>query len=146
MYIRELLVRYRLKRVSDSAGMPRRLLTPEDAALFLRQFLRDEVVEVGGLICLSTCHEVLAYHELSRGTIDGTLVNPRDVYRAALLANAPAVLVGHNHPSGDPTPSPDDLAVARRLKAAGSVVGVDLLDFLIIGFERVYSAKEAGLL
>jgi DNA repair protein RadC len=146
VYIRELHVRYRARRIADSATIPKRLLTPRDAGLFLEPLLRDEPVEVCGLICLSTSHEVLAYHELSRGTINRTFMDPRDVFRTALLANAPAVMLGHNHPSGDPNPSPDDIAVARRLKAAGGVVGVAVLDFLIVGLGRVYSAKEAGLL
>jgi DNA repair protein RadC len=145
VFVRELQIRYQVKRVADSAAARRRVRTPRDAMGFLQSVLRDEAVEVCGLICLSTKHEVLAYHEVSRGTIDGTIMNPRDVFRAALLANAPAVIVVHNHPSGDPNPSPNDLAVARRIRAAGLVVGVELPDFLIVGLDRVYSVKEAGL-
>jgi DNA repair protein RadC len=74
-----------------------------------------------------------------------TLVDPRGVFLPALLANAAAVVVGHNHPSGDPTPSPDDLALCGRLRAAAELVGVALVDFVIIGEGgRYYSFQETG--
>lgn len=68
------------------------------------------------------------------------------MFKAALLANAAAIVVSHNHPSGDPTPSPDDVELTRRLAAAGEVLGVPVLDHIIIGDGRYYSFKEAGCL
>ena len=84
------------------------------------------------------------------GTLDASLVHPRDVYKAACLSNAAALIVAHNHPSGDPTPSGEDRALSDRLRQAGELLGVDLLDFVIVtdpidGF-RYYSFKESGLL
>jgi DNA repair protein RadC len=108
--------------------------------------LQDEAVEVGGLLCLSTKCDVLAYHELSRGTLDTTLVHARDVFRTALLAHAAAVIIGHNHPSGDPTPSPDDATVTERLRHAGGVIGIEVYDHIIVGQGRYYSFREAGRL
>jgi len=87
---------------------------------------------------------VIAVHELGRGTLDSCTVHPRDVFKAALLANAAGVIVAHNHPSGDPTPSPADIALCSRLRAAGTVVGIELLDFVILGDGRYYSFTEAG--
>ena len=89
---------------------------------------------------------VIAYHEVSRGTLDATLVHPREVFKAALLANAAAIVLCHDHPSGEPTPSPDDLQLTRRLVEAGTLLGVDVLDHVIVGDGRYYSFKESGCL
>jgi DNA repair protein RadC len=87
-----------------------------------------------------------AYHELSRGTLDSTVVHPREVFKTALLANAAAVIVAHNHPSGDPSPSADDIALTRRLTQAGNIIGIPVLDHLVIGVRSHFSLREAGLL
>ena len=74
------------------------------------------------------------------------LVDPSEVFRAAILTNAARVILGHVHPSGDPTPSPDDCAVTRRLTAAGALLGIDVLDHIIVGSGRYVSFKEIGRL
>jgi DNA repair protein RadC len=71
-------------------------------------------------------------------------MHPREVFKAAVLANAAAIIVGHNHPSGDPTPSPDDVAVYGRLRCAAEVIGIDLLDFVIVGHGTYRSFNEMG--
>jgi len=144
VYVRELQVRYRQRRLPGAVAPLDRLLTPRDAALAFTRLLQDEVVEVCGLFCLSTRNQVLAYHELSRGTVNATLVHPRDVFKIALLANATAIVIGHNHPSGDPTPSPDDLVLTRRLKDAGTLMGIELVDHVIVTPGQYISLKETG--
>jgi DNA repair protein RadC len=147
VYVKELNVRYRQRRVTGLPFPPGRLATPRDAAAVLVPILRDEVVEVCGLLCLSARVDILAYHELSRGTLDSTIVHPRDIFRIALLANAATVVVGHNHPSGDPTPSSDDLVLTERLKNAGTLIGISLSDHLIVTADAGYfSFREAGRL
>src|SRR5260370_29878651 len=101
MSLREMTVRYRLKRVAGIVGPDPPLTMPRDAARMFARLIGQEIVEVCGLLCLSTRRDVLAYHELSRGTADHTPVVPRDVFRTALLAHATAIIVGHNHPSGN---------------------------------------------
>lgn len=144
--LRELTVRYSVKR--DGRDEPlvvaRALRNPADSAAAFMALLHDEPTEVFGVLCLTTKHGVIAYHEVSRGTLDSTLVHPREVFKAALLANAAAIVAGHNHPSGDPTPSPDDAALTRRLVAAGELLGVPVLDHVVIGDGRYYSFKAAG--
>ena len=98
------------------------------------------------MLCLSTKHRVIAYHEVSRGTLDSTLVHPREVFKAALLANAAAIVVSHNHPSGDPSPTMDDLEVTTRLVAAGEILGIVVLDHIVVGDGHYFSFKEAGRL
>src|SRR5437773_1629885 len=141
MKLRELTVRYSVKR--DGAGQAvmvgRSLTSPRDSAAALVALLQDEPTEVFAILCLTTKHRVIAYHEVSRGTLDSTLVHPREVFKAALLANAAAIIVCHNHPSGDPTPTADDVEVTRRLVAAGQVVGIEVLDHVVVGDGRYYS-------
>ena len=148
MRLRELTVRYAVRK--DHDGQPvivgRDLSNPSDTAASLIALLQDEPSEVFAILCLSTKHRVIAYHEVSRGTLDSVLVHPREVFKAALLANAAAIIATHVHPSGDPTPSPDDLAITRRLAAAGEILGVPLLDHIIIGDGRYYSFKEGARL
>jgi DNA repair protein RadC len=146
VYVRELTVGYRLRRIRRPVWPDGRLHTPQATAAVLISILRHEPIEVCGILCLSTRLDLLAYHELSRGTLDSTVVHPRDVFRTALLANAASVVVAHNHPTGDPTPSPDDMVLTARLKAAGELLGVPLTDHVIVGSGRYYSFQEAGLL
>ena len=98
------------------------------------------------MLCLTVKHQLLAYHELGRGTIDTVSVSPRDVFKTALLANAAAIAVAHNHPSGDPTPSPNDIALTRTLAAGAVLMGIQLLDHIILAEGRYYSFKESGVL
>ena len=146
--LRELTIRYAVK--ADATGQPiligRTLNTPHAIAVALTALLHDESSEVFAILCLSTKHHVLGYHEVSRGTLDATLVHPREVFKAALLANAAAIILAHNHPSGDPSPSADDVQLTRRLVDAGALLGVDVLDHIIVGDGRYYSFKEAGRL
>jgi len=135
-----------MRRVGGKPILSVRLSSPRDAATVLVPILRQEIVEVCGVLCLSKKCDVLAYHEVSRGTIDHTVVHPRDVFRIALLAHAAAVIVGHNHPSGDPSPSPDDFRLTDRLNQAGAIIGVDLNDHLIVGNDQYFSFREAGQL
>ena len=120
-------------------------MTPRDAAAVARALLADATVEKMIALHLTTTHQLIAVHVVSTGTLDTTLVNPRNVFQAALLSNAAGLMLVHNHPSGDPVPSPDDLAVAQRLRAVAILLGIDLLDFLIIGDGAYYSFREAGL-
>jgi len=122
-----------------------RLGVPLQVAALLRPILESEQVEVFGVLCLTTKHRPLAWHELSRGTLDATLEHPREVFKVAFLANAAAILIAHNHPSGDPEPSGEDVSITRRISEAGKLLGVELLDHLIIGHDgHYYSFSEAG--
>jgi DNA repair protein RadC len=118
---------------------------PRDAASLFASLMEDEAVEVFGVLLLTTKQRLIAYHELSRGSITSTVVSPRELFQAALLVNASLVVVGHNHPSGDPSPSPDDRALTRHLIQAGEVMRMQVLDHVIIGHDgRYFSFKEAG--
>jgi DNA repair protein RadC len=146
MRLRELHISYR--PVAGAPAGPRpRLDIPADCARFVAPLVESEAVEVFGLLLLNTKNEPIAWHVLSRGSLDSTLVHARDVVKAACLGNAAAVITVHNHPSGDPTPSADDRSVTDRLRVVLSFVGIDLLDSIVIGENGRYSSmKELGRL
>ncbi len=83
---------------------------------------------------------------LAIGSLNATVVQPREVFREAAVGGAAAIVVFHNHPSGDPTPSPDDVELTRRLVAGGTVMGIDVVDHIILGDVRYWSFKEMGQL
>jgi DNA repair protein RadC len=101
-------------------------------------------VEQFGIVLLDTKFRVIRAAVLASGTLNSTIVQPREVYRAATIGGAAAIVVFHNHPSGDPTPSPEDVDLTRRLAAAGVLIGIDLVDHLILGDGKYWSFKERG--
>jgi DNA repair protein RadC len=145
MRLRELSIRYAPTAVPLERPQ---VLTPRGSADLLRPLLDPEPAEVFGVLLLNTKRRVLAWHPVSRGSINSTAIEPREVFRAAIVANAAAIIAAHNHPSGDPTPSPEDRALTVRLRAAGQLVGIDVIDHLIIGAEtgRYFSFREDGTL
>ena len=146
--LREMTIRYSASR--DGDGKP--LLTDRviqcatDIAPARVSLLGQEAVEVFVVVCLSTRRRIIAYHEVGRGTIDSASADPRDVFKAALLANASAVIVSHNHPSGDPAPSADDRLLTQRLLQAGQVLHVPVVDHIVVGDREWLSFRDLGLL
>lgn len=119
--------------------------SPERAAAVLVPFLDGADREQCVAALLDTRHQLLDTVLVSVGSIDHTFMAPREVYRDALVANASALVLAHNHPSGDPEPSRDDEAVTRRLAAAGQLVGIDLLDHLVVAAGRWVSLARRGV-
>jgi DNA repair protein RadC len=107
--------------------------SPEMVARLLRPILQHEPAEVFVALLLNGKHCVTGIAEVSRGTLTSSLVHPREVFGPALREGAAAIIVAHNHPSGDPAPSMEDVEVTKRLSEAGRLLGVPLLDHLIIG-------------
>ena len=120
---------------------------PAQAAPILRQYIGDIDREVFVLAMLTVRHRVLGLHTVSVGCLTASLVHPREVFKPAILSGSAALVIAHNHPSGDPEPSAEDLALTRRLAAAGSVLGIEVLDHLVIGEAgRFVSLRERGAL
>ncbi len=134
----------RLQVVSDEDKPTIR--NPQDVANLVMPELRDERVEHLRALLLDTKNRVMRIANISTGTLDSSLVHPREVFRQAIAASAAAIIVVHNHPSGDPTPSEEDRRVTTRLVSAGSTIGIDVLDHIIIGLNRWVSMKEKGLM
>ena len=107
--------------------------------------LKSEPAEKFGIIALNSKNKIVGIHIIGSGTIDKIYIEPRQVYMAALLNNAKAIIAFHSHPSGDPTPSRDDLFLTQRLKKAGKIMCIELLDHLITGERDYISLREQGL-
>jgi DNA repair protein RadC len=109
-------------------------------------YAEREEVEVFWILALNTQHQVIRNRPLSisRGILDSAMVHPREVFRAAIQANAAAIIAVHNHPSGDPTPSAEDRCITTGLKAAGAILGIPLRDHLVIGGGKYVSFAAVG--
>jgi DNA repair protein RadC len=123
-----------------------RLRTPREAAEYLLPSFGARAVEQFGIVLLDSRHRVLKTTVVASGSLNATIVQPRDVFREAVLGGAAAVVAFHNHPSGDPSPSPDDVELTQRLAAAGRLMGIDVVDHVVLGDTRYCSFKELGRL
>lgn len=146
MEIRELRVSYEPLRLSQCHDVRADASTPSASVALARGILANEPVEVLGIFCLTIRMRVICYHEVSRGPLDCCPASPKEIFRAAMLTNSASIIVLHNHPSGDPSPSPQDIALTRRLMAAGDLLCLPVVDHIVIGDVRHYSFAEAGLL
>jgi DNA repair protein RadC len=123
-----------------------RYKTPQQLASYLLPQYGAATVEQFGIVMLDTKHRVIRVKLVSVGGLDSTVVHPREVFREATAASAAAIVLFHNHPSGDPTPSSDDLLLTSRMIRAGDIMGIDVIDHLILSEQRYYSLVEAGSL
>jgi len=123
-----------------------RLGSPRDVASYLLPTYGARPVEQFGIVLLDTKHRVLKTSLLTVGTLDASLVHPREVFREAAGGGAAAIVLFHNHPSGDPTPSGEDAALTARLVEAGLLMGIEVVDHLVLADARYCSFKEMGRL
>jgi DNA repair protein RadC len=136
---------YKIEMVREGA-IPverKRIGSPQDVFNTVHGFLENVDREYFLTLILNTKNNVVGANVTSIGTLNSSLVHPREVFKAAILANAAAIICVHVHPSGDPTPSPEDLEITRRLVEAGKILGIEVLDHVIIGDYWV-SLKERG--
>lgn len=119
--------------------------SPENVAELAKGYLRlhEESEEYLYMICMNTKNKIIGVFELSHGNVNSSIFGVREILQKALLANAVNIIVMHNHPSGDPTPSREDIAVTERLSEAARLVGINLLDHIIVG-DKYCSLKEKG--
>jgi DNA repair protein RadC len=121
------------------------LNTPEAIATLVMGRLKDKKKEYFLAILLDTRNQLIRVAEISVGSLDTSVVHPREVFKEAISASAAAVIFVHNHPSGDTEASEDDIALTKRLTQAGEIVGIDVLDHIIIGGNNYISLKRQGL-
>jgi DNA repair protein RadC len=122
-----------------------RVTSPAEAADLLipeMMYLEQEHLRV---LLLNTRNRVLRTATIYIGSLNTSVIRVGEIFRAAIRENAAALIVAHNHPSGDPTPSPEDVRVTRELHRAGQLLGIDVLDHIVIGQQRFVSLKECGL-
>lgn len=120
--------------------------SPQNVAEFATGYLTMHKLpeEYLYMVCLNTKNKIIGVFELSHGSVNSSIIGVREIFQKALLANAVSVILMHNHPSGDCTPSPEDIVVTERVVEAGKIVGIDLLDHIIIGHGCFTSLKEKG--
>ncbi len=142
----QILAAVELGRRTLTRAAPERvqIASPRAAAEYLLPQYGNRAVEQFGVVLLDTKHRVLRTIVLSVGTVDASIVHPREVFGAAAAGGAAAIVLFHNHPSGDPKPSPDDIELTRRLAAAGVLMGIDVIDHVILADVRYFSFKEEG--
>jgi DNA repair protein RadC len=143
---------YTLKQIKESA-VPydigkHTIRSPKTCYQAIQQILdlQSEPVEKFGIFTLTTKNKIAGIHIISVGTLDNAPVEPREVFKAAILNNAKSIIAFHNHPSGDPSPSPDDIYTSKLLKRAGKILKIALLDHIIIGDATYVSLKERKML
>ncbi|OMF96821.1 JAB domain-containing protein [Paenibacillus sp. FSL R7-0337] len=140
-------VSLRMVREKTSLLYPQRIIRkPDDAARLFRQFMEDCDREVFCVMTLDTKNQPNAFQIISVGTLNASLVHPREVFKVCMLSNAASLMCFHNHPSGNPVPSPQDIEITERLRDSGTLLGIDLLDHIIIGDGSFVSMKERGLM
>ncbi|MCL6453157.1 MAG: DNA repair protein RadC [Alicyclobacillus sp.] len=122
----------------------RQIRSAEDAVGYVMDWMRHLKKEYFCILYLDTKHRLIADEVVSVGSLDASIVHPREIFKSAVKSSASAILCAHNHPSGDPTPSPEDIAVTARLCEAGRLLGIDVLDHIVIGDGRYVSLRAEG--
>lgn len=135
------------RRISNLANHDRYVIrSPEDGANYVMQDMRFLSQEHFVVLYLDTKNQVLHKQTIFIGSLNTSIVHPREVYKEAIRRSAASIICIHNHPSGDPAPSKEDIDVTKRLAECGKMLGIDLLDHLIIGENKYVSLKEKGYL
>lgn len=146
------ITKYRLELVKESSKVyevESKISSPTDVRDYIEQVfnLSSQAEEVFVLLVLDTKNNVIGAFEVSRGCLNASIVHPREVFKRALLLNGASIIIAHNHPSGDPTPSKDDVDITRRLVDGGDILGINVLDHIIVGDNGRYrSLKEMILI
>lgn len=146
------IVKYRLELVKESSKVyevESKISSPSDVRDYIEQIfkLSNQAEEVMVMLVLDIKNNVIGAFEVSRGSLNSSIVHPREVFKRALLLNGASIILAHNHPSGDPTPSREDIEVTKRLVEGGDILGIGILDHLIIGDNGRYkSFKEMNLI
>lgn len=138
-----------LKMFKDQSVLysPRKVTSPEDIINLLEQFLANKDREEFIVVCLDIKNQPSCINICSIGSLNSAIVHPREVFKTAILSNSASIIIAHNHPSGDPSPSPEDISITKRLKESGILLGIQLLDHIIIGQKNKYiSLKEEHFL
>jgi len=120
--------------------------TPEDAYELLKDEIKLFDKEHFMVLLLNAKNQVIAKEVVSIGTLDASLVHPRELFKRAIRRSAASIILVHNHPSGDPTPSREDISLTKRVIEVGEIIGINILDHIVIGFEKFVSLKLKGLI
>jgi len=144
-YVDKVTVRLVREPSNQPLVRAKRIATHVDAYEMLRALYPEDLArEQFSVLAVNTRNVPTSHEVISSGSLNGSLVHPREVFLHAILQNAAAIVVAHNHPSGDPNPSQEDRSLTARLVNAGNILGIQLLDHIILGNGTYYSFKEKG--
>lgn len=138
---------YRLSLVRESSiPVTASMHTSRDIYDFVKNLGSDLDREAFFVVCLNTKNKIIGVNMVSLGSLTTSVVHPREVFKIAILTNSSAIILVHNHPSGDPRPSKEDVDCTHRLAAAGAIVGIRVLDHIVVGEEEYYSFADSGMM
>ncbi len=140
------IVSVKLVKEKSVSYVPRVISCPSDIAKLFSDFIGDSDREQFIVCCLNTKNQPTDLSIISIGCLDSTVVHPREIFKVAILSNAAAIILGHNHPSGNPEPSNEDKNITNRICEVGRVHGIKILDHIIVGDNSFLSFKEQGYL
>ncbi len=129
-------------KVCESAG--EKIDAPETAYAEMLPLIEDFTKEYFIVLSLNSKNKIIAKQVISIGCLNSNVVHPREVFKFAIMNSACNIIIGHNHPSGDPTPSREDIDITTHIRDGGKILGIPLLDHIVIGDNRHFSMKEAG--
>ena len=142
----ELAVRYDVATRPEGPEDPPAINCPEDVRRLLGPEMSGLAQEQLRVLLLNTKNLVVGQRVVYQGNVNSSMIRPAEVLRHAVIEAVPSIIISHNHPSQDPTPSPDDVAITRKLSQAANLLDIELLDHVVIGGERFVSLKERGLM
>ena len=142
----ELAARYEVNFQPERPAEMPTISCPQDVHNLLGPEMSALAQEQLRALLLNTRNGVMAQRVIYQGTVNSSAVRPAEVFRPAIVDSAPSIIIAHNHPSGDPTPSPEDVKITRELVEGGRLLGIDLMDHVVIGAGRFVSLKEKGLM
>jgi DNA repair protein RadC len=138
------IVSIKLVKESSLLYKERSVRSPEDGYELLKLFLEEKDREHFIVVSLDTKNQPVSINVCHIGSLNASIVHPREVMKSAILSNAASIIVGHNHPSGKAEPSREDIEVTKRLVEAGKIIGIEVLDHIIVGDGMFTSLKEKG--
>lgn len=145
------MTKYTVKLIKESSGnynVEKTIKNPETAKDIINTVLElnHECVEKFGILALDTKNNVIGIHIISIGSLNASIVHPREVFKSAILNNSASIILFHNHPSGDCTPSREDIETTKRITEAGDIIGIKVLDHIIVGDENYISLKNESII
>ena len=139
------IVTIKMEKVKSMLVENKQISSPDDVFRIVNKYLDGADREHLVLLTLDTKNKITSINTVSIGSINTSIVHPREVFKTAILSNASSVILSHNHPSGDVTPSKEDVDITKRIKECGRILGIELLDHVIIGDDKYSSLKEKGI-
>ena len=134
------------KRISAPIQKEYKIISPEDGANYLYPKISTKSTEHFAAVLLNSKNRIIGFEIISQGSINSSVVHPREVFNSAIVNHAAGIIAAHNHPSGDPTPSKEDKALTTSLAESGKMIGIPVLDHIIVGHNCYFSFKEHCLL